>query len=74
MEEIALPLLTLPGRDRRCACAIDVTSTHLPLACRFEYAPDDAPAFDELVRKLRQTAEWGYVEREVDIRLVRFAP
>ena len=37
----------------------------------FEYAPDRAAAFEELVGRLRQTEEWRYVEREVDIRLVR---
>ena len=35
----------------------------------FEYAEQDAPAFEELVRTLRGTAEWSYVDREVDIRL-----
>ena len=37
----------------------------------FEYAPGDAEAFEELVGKLRETEEWTYVEREVDIRLAR---
>src|SRR5262252_2173252 len=37
----------------------------------FEYAPEDAGAFDELVRRLRQTEEWRYVDREIDIRLTR---
>ncbi|QOT23970.1 chlorite dismutase family protein [Paenarthrobacter sp. YJN-D] len=37
----------------------------------FEYAPQDAPAFEELVDRLRTTPEWGYVERDVDIRLAR---
>jgi chlorite dismutase len=37
----------------------------------FEYAAHDAPAFDKLVSALRSTIEWTYVEREVDIRLVR---
>jgi hypothetical protein len=37
----------------------------------FEYAPHDAGAFDELVDVLRKTEEWTYVEREVDIRLVK---
>ncbi|MES2563701.1 MAG: chlorite dismutase family protein [Pseudomonadota bacterium] len=37
----------------------------------FEYAPADAPAFEELVRALRASPEWQYVDREVDIRLVR---
>jgi chlorite dismutase len=37
----------------------------------FEYAPADADAFEELVGVLRQTEEWAYVEREVDLRLAR---
>lgn len=37
----------------------------------FEYAPADADEFQELVGRLRQTEEWRYVEREIDIRLVR---
>lgn len=37
----------------------------------FEYAPEYASDFEELVRRLRQTAEWAYVDREVDIRLSR---
>ncbi|MEO6782557.1 MAG: chlorite dismutase family protein [Bradyrhizobium sp.] len=37
----------------------------------FEYAPEHAADFEELVRRLRQTAEWAYVDREVDIRLSR---
>ncbi|WP_188779198.1 chlorite dismutase family protein [Marmoricola endophyticus] len=37
----------------------------------FEYSPDDAPAFEDLVARLRTTTEWEYVEREIDIRLVR---
>ena len=37
----------------------------------FEYAPSSAELFQELVGKLRETEEWAYVEREIDIRLVR---
>ena len=37
----------------------------------FEFAPADAGAFDELAGRLRRTEEWSYVEREVDLRLVR---
>ena len=37
----------------------------------FEYAPSDAEAFEELVGILRQSKEWSYVAREVDIRLLR---
>ena len=37
----------------------------------FEYAPADEAAFDKLLAALHATDEWKYVEREVDIRLVR---
>lgn len=37
----------------------------------FEYAPADAGAFDELVGRLRETEEWRYVDREIDLRLAR---
>lgn len=37
----------------------------------FEYAPSEERIFDELLAALRGTREWTYVEREVDIRLVR---
>jgi chlorite dismutase len=35
----------------------------------FEYAPEHATAFEELVAMLRTTEEWTFVEREVDVRL-----
>ena len=37
----------------------------------FEFAPEHASAFEELVDRLRETEEWDYVEREIDIRLFR---
>lgn len=37
----------------------------------FEYAPQSAQSFEDLVNELRASEEWQYVEREVDIRLVR---
>jgi hypothetical protein len=37
----------------------------------FEYAPEDEAVFNLLLAELRETAEWRYVEREVDVRLVR---
>jgi chlorite dismutase len=37
----------------------------------FEFAPEHAPAFEELVLRLRATDEWTYVEREIDLRLAR---
>jgi hypothetical protein len=40
----------------------------------FEFAPEAAPAFDAMLVRLRETEEWRYVEREVDIRLTRDGP
>ena len=37
----------------------------------FEYAPTHADAFEDLVAALRAAEEWKYIEREVDVRLVR---
>jgi chlorite dismutase len=37
----------------------------------FEYAPEHAAAFEDLVGRLRASAEWSYVESEIDIRLER---
>ena len=35
----------------------------------FEFAPGDGVAFDDLLRRLRDTPEWRFVEREVELRL-----
>lgn len=37
----------------------------------FEYAPLDETAFNTLLARLRAIKEWRYVDREIDIRLVR---
>lgn len=37
----------------------------------FEYAPEHAERFEELVAMLRESEEWGFVEREVDVRLAK---
>jgi Chlorite dismutase len=37
----------------------------------FDYAKADSAAFEEMVAELRASEEWKFVEREVDIRLVR---
>ena len=40
----------------------------------FEFAPAEEMAFNKLLDALRATEEWKYVEREIDIRLVREEP
>jgi chlorite dismutase len=37
----------------------------------FEYAPEDSDAFEDMVRRLRGTAEWKYIDNEIDVRLHR---
>ncbi len=37
----------------------------------FEYAPEHAQQFEDLVARLRSSREWNFVAREVDIRLER---
>ncbi len=37
----------------------------------FEFAPEHAGAFDDLLGRLRETHEWSYIDREVELRLVR---
>jgi hypothetical protein len=37
----------------------------------FEFTPADEGRFDELLEKLRATPEWGFVDREVELRLER---
>jgi hypothetical protein len=37
----------------------------------FEYAPADTSAFDDLLAALRATEEWRYIDREVEIRVIK---
>jgi len=37
----------------------------------FEFSPAHGSLFEELVAMLRRTEEWSYVEREVDVRVVK---
>ena len=37
----------------------------------FDYAEADSAAFEDLVAALRATEEWKFVDREIDIRLIR---
>jgi hypothetical protein len=60
----------LPGVARRLHHSRELGES-FDFLTSFEYAPEHADAFEELARRLRDTAEWRYVEREVDIRLSR---
>jgi len=69
-RHVAIGLQYLPAIARRLHHARDLGEP-FDFLTWFEYAQADAPAFEELVGKLRNTEEWTYVEREIDIRLIR---
>ena len=69
-KHIATGLKYLPAIARRLHHSREL-GEEFDFLTWFEYAPEDAGAFDELVGTLRGTEEWNYVERQVDIRLVR---
>ena len=68
----ALGLRHFPALARRLHHCRDLSENEpFDFITWFEFAPADEAAFDTLLAALRATAEWAYVEREVDIRLVR---
>ena len=69
-RHIAIGMEYLPGVARRLHHARELGEP-FDFLTWFEYAPDQSDAFEEMVGRLRATAEWRYVEREVDVRLTR---
>jgi chlorite dismutase len=71
-QHIAGTLKYLPAIARRLHHARDLGEP-FDFVTWFEFAPEHAGMFDELLGTLRSTEEWNYVEREVELRLVRQA-
>jgi hypothetical protein len=69
-HHIAVGLEYLPEVARRLHHGRDL-GEEFDFLTWFEYPREVAGSFEELVARLRHTAEWCYVEREVDIRLRR---
>ncbi len=69
-HHIAASLKYLPAIARRLYHSRDLGEP-FDFLTWFEYGPEHAALFEELVVTLRATEEWKYVEREVDIRLRR---
>lgn len=69
-HHIATGLEYLPAVARRLLHGRDLGEP-FDFLTWFEYAPADAGAFEELVGRLRETEEWRYAKREVDVRLAR---
>jgi chlorite dismutase len=71
-RHVRIGLKYLPGIARRLHHCRDLGEVEpFDFLTWFEYSPGDAKAFDALVAELRASEEWRYVEREVDIRVVR---
>jgi hypothetical protein len=71
-RHIAIGLRYLPAVARRLHHCRDLTVPQpFDFLTWFEYAPVDEPIFDDLLRELRASPEWAYVDRECDIRLAR---
>lgn len=69
-RHIAIGLDYLPGVARRLHHSRELGEP-FDFLTWFEYAPEHSDAFEDLVLRLRQTPEWRYVTREIDIRLTR---
>jgi chlorite dismutase len=69
-RHIAIGLEYLPAIARRLHHSRELNEP-FDFLTWFEYAPEHADIFEDLVRRLRETREWQYVDREVDIRLSR---
>jgi Chlorite dismutase len=62
----------LPAIARRLHHCRDLTEEQpFDFLTWFEFAPSAEEGFDQLLARLRASVEWGYVEREVEIRLLR---
>lgn len=62
----------LPAIARRLHHCRDLAE-HAPFdfVTLFDFAPEHEAAFDDMLAALRETEEWRYVEREVDVRFER---
>ena len=62
----------LPAVARRLHHCRDLsTAEAFDFVTLFDYAKADSQAFEDMVAELRATEEWKFVDREVDLRLVR---
>ena len=69
-QHIAVSLPYLPRIARRLHHSRELGGPYDFLTW-FEFAPEHAAAFDELLGTLRASEEWTYVESEVELRLAR---
>ena len=71
-RHVQIGLTYLPAVARRLHHCRDLSEVEpFDFVTLFDYAPSDSAAFEEMVAELRATEEWKFVEREVDIRMIR---
>ncbi|MDX6766511.1 MAG: chlorite dismutase family protein [Candidatus Methylacidiphilales bacterium] len=71
-KHTSVGLQYLPAIARRLYHCRDLnTAEPFDFLTWFEFSPDHERDFDDLLLHLCTSSEWDYVEREVDIRLVR---
>ena len=69
-QHIAIGMRYLPAIARRLSHSRELGEP-FDFLTWFEYAPEHTGHFEELLQTLRASAEWTFVDREVDIRLRR---
>jgi chlorite dismutase len=69
-QHIVIGMRYLPAIARRLSHSRELGEP-FDFVTWFEYAPEHAAGFEELLQALRASEEWRYVEREVDVRLRR---
>jgi hypothetical protein len=71
-HHIEIGLRYLPAIARRLLHCRDLgTNEPFDFLGFLDYAPADAGAFDDMLAQLRSTKEWSFMDREIDIRLVK---
>lgn len=71
-QHIQLGLRHLPTATRRLHHCRDLGEDQpFDFLTWFEFTADEEPAFNALLLALRASREWTYVERELDLRLLR---
>ena len=71
-QHIKIGLRYLPAIARRLHHCRDLSESEpFDFITWFEYAPAHENEFNDLLAELRASEEWSYIDREIDIRLMR---
>jgi chlorite dismutase len=71
-HHVKIGMKYLPAISRRLHHCRDLAEPQpFDFITLFDYTKADSTAFEDMVAELRTTEEWKYVEREIDIRMVR---